>query len=157
MMASCASIGVEDCQEKWGPEILYYYLLASYQLAVFLHAGRKYQTYRSDTKDFISYDIVVSMSFMFDSFPLFSTSHMGRQSGPREYCAYCGFLSQLRDPKLRKLLYFIMNYNQTLLSFEEQYYFHYTGWQTNLPYLSEVILSLSFKDICYTNLLEKII
>lgn len=107
--------GLSRTVRAWDFILLHTYLQAI-KLASFLHAGRKY-IYGSETKDFISHPIAVSMSFMFVSSSLSPKCHEGMQSDPSGHCAYIGLLLQLRDPKLRNPRSFIMDYKQTCPTF----------------------------------------
>ena len=85
------------------------------------------------------------------------TVSCGMQNSPSGHCAYSGLLSQLRAPKLRKPQSNGPRANMPNLRSLWQCYLCYSGRQTNVSSVSEWTLSLSSKDVCYTNLLEKIV
>lgn len=85
--------------------LTYLLQLEVYELACHssMDGGRRHETPESETKHIITHSSAIGMSTMFSAAPLCPQGPRGDADRPRWHCAHSGFVSQLRNPELRKL------------------------------------------------------
>ena len=124
-------------------------------LLYFIDAGRRDEN--SESKNFITCCTTCCMNFMFALAPQGAPMRV-IQVDIEGYCSSSAFMSQLRNFKLRKPAFH--NGSQPHLPnicLEERCFLHFTTHKQTCSLFYMEALSLSSKDVCYTNILEMIV
>lgn len=101
------NISVQNCKVS-----IYSPYLKAVKLAghAFRDAGRRHEKPGTETKNFLSHVTTSSLSFVFLWFPLFLCAIAVTHMGLGGYFTWSRFVSQLKNLKIRKPEYFIMDY-----------------------------------------------
>lgn len=125
----------------------------------FMNAGRRHETPGSEAKEFITHKTTGTTSFIFGSgSPCPSSPPEAKDASLAGCCTCRGFVSQLRDPKLRKPPSFMMSCKQTCPAFVPEVdliFILLDSERIGRPLWWET-LALSFKAVCCSNITEKI-